>query len=141
MNWTNFQAASGFLLCFEIASQSVQLVVTCCFFEIGSAITSSSFLDGLLSLKSRTVNWFPSCIATRFDAIAPTLAVGAEMVVLLETLSWLNSLLKKSRASTASGLLTTTLPSGVNTSPPFWNKNHTYCSGMGCRLSPVTTNL
>src|SRR5919202_487233 len=141
MNWTNFQAASGFLLCFEIASQSVQFVVTCAFFWTGSAITSTSFLDGLLSLKSRTVSWFPSCIATRFEAMAPTFAVGAEIVVLLATLSWLNSLLKKSSASTASGLLITTLPSGVKTSPPLWNRNQTYCCQIGLALKPVTRNL
>src|SRR5207248_2780004 len=38
-NWMNFQDASGCLLCFEMASQSVQLVVTCCFLPIGSATT------------------------------------------------------------------------------------------------------
>src|SRR5207302_11485290 len=46
-NWMNFQAASACLLCFEIASQSVQFVVTCCFLEIGSATTRLLACDGL----------------------------------------------------------------------------------------------
>jgi branched-chain amino acid transport system permease protein len=74
-------------------------------------------------------------------AIVTTFAVGAAMADLLATLSWLNSLLKKSSASTACELLTTTLPSLVNTSPPFWNRNHMYCCQIGLALKPLTRNL
>src|SRR4051794_34645499 len=84
-NWMNFHAASACLLCFEIASQSVQLVVTCCFLATGSATTRFAAADGLFWRKSRTVSRLPSCIATRLAAIAPTFAVGAAMLDLLAT--------------------------------------------------------
>src|SRR6516225_11908835 len=73
--------------------------------------------------------------------MAPTLAVGAAIEDFDATRSWLNSLLKKSSASTACWLLTTTWPSVVNTSPPFWNRNHMYCCQIGRALKPLTTNL
>src|SRR3979411_2250312 len=80
-------------------------------------------------------------MATRLAAIAPTLAVGAAMLDLLAPLSWLTSRLKESTASPASGLLTTTWPSVVKTSPPFWNRNHMYCCQIGRALKPLMTNL
>src|SRR5438105_8028906 len=86
-NWMNFQEASACLDCCAIANQSVQLVVTCCVLDTGSATTRLAACEGLLSRKSRTVSWLPSCIATRFAAIAPTLAVGAAIEDLLATLS------------------------------------------------------
>src|SRR3954453_13068048 len=55
-NWMNFHAASACLLCFEIASQSVQLVVTCCFLEPASATTVFAAAEGLFWRKSRTVS-------------------------------------------------------------------------------------
>src|SRR5215471_15611969 len=80
-------------------------------------------------------------MATRLAAIAPTFAVGAAMDDFDATWSWLNSLLKNSSASTACWLLTTTCPSAVNTSPPFWNRNHMYCCQIGRALKPLTRNL
>src|SRR5438477_6053957 len=83
----NFQAASACFVCCEMASQSVQLVVTCWVCSTGSATTRFDACDGLLSRKSRTVNWLPSCMATRLAAIAPTFAVGAAIDDLDATLS------------------------------------------------------
>src|SRR5437762_9177500 len=80
-------------------------------------------------------------MATRLAAIAPTFAVGAAMDDFDATLSWLKSLLKNSSACTACGLLTTTWPSAVKTSPPFWNRNHMYCCQIGRALKPLITNL
>src|SRR4029453_546153 len=82
-NATNFHAASACLLAREMASQSVQFVVTCAFLATGSETTRSPDLAGLFCRKSRTVSWLPNCIATRFAAIAPTFAVGAAMLDLL----------------------------------------------------------
>src|SRR5438874_4973902 len=86
-NWMNFHAASACLLCLEMASQSVQLVVTCCFLPMGSATTRFDACAGLFCRKSRTVSWLPSCMATRLAAIAPTFAVGAAMLDFDATLS------------------------------------------------------
>src|SRR5438477_12927690 len=52
----NFQAASACFVCCEMASQSVQLVVTCWVCSTGSATTRFGACDGLLSRKSRTVS-------------------------------------------------------------------------------------
>src|SRR3979411_2595618 len=88
-NWMKPHDASACLLCFEMASQSVQLVVTCCLREIGSATTRLPACYGLFCRNSRNVSWLPNCIATRLAAMAPTLAVGAAMLDLEATLSWL----------------------------------------------------